>query len=286
MVRVAALGLVALVLAACTGAPPRPASVTTPAASTAPAGTLANPAPTAYLLELANVDGPPVDVLIGSEVVAHLECSGYGQLIAGVGGVPALPWSITVRRTTGEVLFGPRPFTGASDRIDLLIRGTLVSFSGASRGPTAEPCSRWEVGSGPTVAPSSVRSYGIGHLIPAIDANLVPGASVGIPCPFNRVTPPVNGVLAGDQADPWGVWLVDSGGQRRNVLWPAGFTVSVVPGAMWLLDETARIVATTGDPVELPQVAPGTHTGSDQDPYLAQGLVFGTCYVERPGTAP
>jgi hypothetical protein len=33
----------------------------------------ATPVPTPYVLQLSNVDGPPVDVLIGDRVVSHLD---------------------------------------------------------------------------------------------------------------------------------------------------------------------------------------------------------------------
>jgi hypothetical protein len=140
--------MIVIVVAACAG------NAAPPASSVGPTPPGPTPAPSPYSLELANVDGPPVDVLIGGVVVAHLECAGYGRLSEGIGQTPPLPWAITVRRTTGEVLFGPQRFDGGLT-MQLLVRGTSVSLTGApSRGPTSEPCSRWEASATPISGPS------------------------------------------------------------------------------------------------------------------------------------
>jgi hypothetical protein len=135
---VALVGSIGLACVACASPMTPTASPTTPEAT---------PVPSPYLLELANVDGPPVDVLIDATPVAHLDCAQYGQLVAGVGGVPQLPWTITVRRTNGAVLFGPQSFVGGGDRVRLYLRGTHVFISGGPSGPTSEPCSRWDAAS-------------------------------------------------------------------------------------------------------------------------------------------
>jgi len=79
--------LFALVLAGCGGG--TPASASPPPASSS-AGV--------SHLYVADVDGPPVDILIAGTVVASIPCSGYATLTEGSGLVPSLPWSLDVRR--------------------------------------------------------------------------------------------------------------------------------------------------------------------------------------------
>jgi hypothetical protein len=184
------------------------------------------------------------------------------------------------------VLFGPLPVEGGENFV-LLIRGTNVMLGAfGSNGPTSEPCSRWDAPASATPPPTPVKSHGVGHAIPAIDARLVPAATIGAACPMFIVNPHVTGRLAGTQDDAWVVWLVDPAGRRLDVRWPKGFSVTVVPSSMSLLDEGNRVVAHTGQTVELEQVQPAAHSGTADDPYLAEGLVFGTCYTEAPSATP
>jgi hypothetical protein len=57
-----------------------------------------------FSLIVVNIDGPPVDVAINGEVVAHLVC--HGDPIPGM--TPSarrpLPWTVTVTRSDGTVL--------------------------------------------------------------------------------------------------------------------------------------------------------------------------------------
>jgi hypothetical protein len=156
LARRAALRLgVALVLAetlaACTSAPPSAAVI----------GPTEAAAPTGWVLNVADVDGPPIEIQIGGHVVAEVSCSGYTKLQEGVGGVPDLPWSLDVRRQGGALL-GHFDVYGGPD-FTLLLRGDTVALGQfAADGPAASPgaCQRWNgasLPSGPlpaTAAPS------------------------------------------------------------------------------------------------------------------------------------
>ena len=95
-------------------------------------------------LNVADVDGPPVDLLIGGAVVASVPCSGYTTLTEGSGAVPRLPWSLDVRRQGGALLEHFEVTTG--DGWSLLLRGDTVALGQfGSNGPTTDPdaCARW-----------------------------------------------------------------------------------------------------------------------------------------------
>ncbi len=125
--------VVVVVLAACGGG-------TQSSAYPLPASPFAGP----QSLYVADVDGPPVDLLIGRTLVASVPCAGYLRLTEGIGPVPPLPWSLDVRRQGGDVLQHFDVTTG--DGFTLLIRsdaitlGQLVS-TGLSAAPDA--CARW-----------------------------------------------------------------------------------------------------------------------------------------------
>jgi hypothetical protein len=100
--------------------------------------------PELFSLYVANADGPKVDVLIASRVVATVECGSGIRLTEGVAGVPALPWSIEVRQVGGSQLFQGDVFGG--DNETLLIRDTTVDLGQfGSAGPSTPPdaCGRW-----------------------------------------------------------------------------------------------------------------------------------------------
>jgi hypothetical protein len=103
-----------------------------------------SPADSVQSLSVADVDGPPVDLLIGGAVVASVPCSGYATLTEGSGAVPRLPWSLDVRRQGGPVL---RQFdVTTADGWQLLLRGDSIGLGQfGSTGPTSDPnaCARW-----------------------------------------------------------------------------------------------------------------------------------------------
>ena len=91
-----------------------------------------------------DVDGPPVDVLIGGHLVASVPCGGGAILVPGVGGVPSLPWSLDVRRQGGAML-NHFDVTGGG-YLMLLLRGDTIALGNfASDGPAPLPsaCARW-----------------------------------------------------------------------------------------------------------------------------------------------
>ncbi len=93
---------------------------------------------------VADVDGPPVDLLINSQLVARVPCSGYAQLVEGAGGVPRLPWSLDVVRQDGALL---QHFdVEGGPNLMLLLRGDTISLGeGVSVGPavSGDVCARW-----------------------------------------------------------------------------------------------------------------------------------------------
>ena len=97
-------------------------------------------------------------------------------------------------------------------------------------------------------------------------------------CPLFELARPVTGILEGDPAAREPVWLEGPDGEPISVEWPAGFSARFSPHLV-LLNEKGVAVARAGQTVTLPQVAPRSHAGTYADPYLAQGLLFGSCYV-------
>jgi hypothetical protein len=101
-------------------------------------------------------------------------------------------------------------------------------------------------------------------------------------CPQFILANAVRGVLEGSPSDPREpIWLRSSTGARISVIWPAGFSVRFDPDAV-LYNEHSRPVAKAGSTVVLPQVASGSRAGTFEDPYVASGLLFGSCY--QPAT--
>ncbi len=132
MVQPGLLGTIAvLLLAACS-------------ASSAPTPASFAPSASPYSLSVADVDGPPIDILIAGRLVAEVSCSGYTTLRVGQGGVPPLPWSLDVRQQGGG-LMQHFDVVGGEDFM-LLVRGDSVSLGHfGSAGPTTAPnaCARW-----------------------------------------------------------------------------------------------------------------------------------------------
>lgn len=123
---------VAGVLASCAGVAPTPAPTSTPDTP-------------AYLIQVTNVDGPPVRVINGTTVVARIKCADGGQLRQGADGLGPLPWHLRVETSDGTPL---KEFdvAGGQDQV-LLIRADAVYLGQfAGDGPAASPdaCARWQ----------------------------------------------------------------------------------------------------------------------------------------------
>jgi hypothetical protein len=103
-----------------------------------------------------------------------------------------------------------------------------------------------------------------------------------VSCAAFGVIDPVAGVLEGDAAasgDP--VWLRTPDGRNVSVVWPAGLRVQFEPEAT-LYDDAGRAVGRAGQRLELDQVQPDSYAGTPEDPYIASGILFGTCYPFVP----
>lgn len=96
-------------------------------------------------------------------------------------------------------------------------------------------------------------------------------------CPAFGLADPVHGTLDGSEGAREPIWMKGDAGRQLSVVWPAGFSVRFEPGAS-LYNEQGRRIGTVGDAIELSQTTWGSATGTFEDPYIAQGLVFGSCY--------
>ena len=100
---------------------------------------------------------------------------------------------------------------------------------------------------------------------------------VDVLCPAFAAVDPVSGELRGDPTvSPEKLWM-ERDGQRISVVWPEGFSLRFEPDA-GLYDEHGSRVGHEGDVVTLDQVNVADHRGTFDDPYIAQGIVFGGCY--------
>ncbi len=131
MKRLAALPvLLVVVLAACAG-------------SASPAATQPR-----YQLYADNVSGPPITIQIGGRTIATVPCAGGAQLTAGASGVPALPWSLDVRRANGTLL-RHEELTAArfsNGFLMMLLQGSDIAFGiFPGDGPAVSPgtCAKW-----------------------------------------------------------------------------------------------------------------------------------------------
>ncbi len=137
----------ALLVAACTGGPGA-ASSSAPSASSLgafpTAGVTTFPSQPAFDIEVYDVDGPPVDLLIGGHVVASVPCGGGTKLVPGEAGLPSVPWSLDVRRQGGAIL---KHFdvTGGGYQMLLVRSDTIALGHFAADGPAPAPsaCARW-----------------------------------------------------------------------------------------------------------------------------------------------
>jgi hypothetical protein len=94
---------------------------------------------TAFYLSVANVDGPPVDIVINGSIAAHVSCQlnsdGTAVNIAPGPNIQ-LPWTVEVRATSGGSM-GVWNETGETGPRMILIRGTQAAELpvGAPGGP-------------------------------------------------------------------------------------------------------------------------------------------------------
>jgi hypothetical protein len=217
-------------------------------ASTAPshAAPILSPSQTAAIsapsdaasLYVADVSGPPVDLLIGGAVVASVPCAGFAMLKPGTGLVPPLPWSLDIRRRGGDFL--KHYDVAAVDGYTLLLLGDQVGLGPfGSTGPSQDPvaCARWS--SGPSVpAASAAWTPGTGAIDRAaaesIARDFFAGAH-GAGATVSNVR--VLSVAASTSAAGGPVWRVNIDGDVTE----AGQTTPSYGSAMWL-----RIDAQTG----------------------------------------
>src|SRR3974390_317229 len=96
------------------------------------------------MLYVADVSGPPIDLVVGGSVVASVPCSGYLKVTPGSGGGPPLPRSPRLRRRGDGVLkhFEVTMVGGFT----LLLLGDEVALGQfGTTGPSQDPnaCARW-----------------------------------------------------------------------------------------------------------------------------------------------
>ena len=102
-------------------------------------------------------------------------------------------------------------------------------------------------------------------------------------CNASAVAPHgLQGTFRGDAGAAEPVWLEAADGRHMSVIWPEGFAVRFLPDAV-LYTERGVAVLRAGDQIELGQVSEGSAKGTFEDPYVAAGLAFGSCYVYLHG---
>jgi hypothetical protein len=104
---------------------------------------------------------------------------------------------------------------------------------------------------------------------------------VHIACASFGLEDPVSGTFQGAQGGVEPAWIETEDGRRLSVIWPAGFTVRFEPLAA-LYNERNEPVVRARQGVTLGQTRWDDAAGTLEDPYLAQGAVFGGCYPFTP----
>jgi hypothetical protein len=102
-----------------------------------------SPSQTAFYLDVANIDGPPVAIEINGRVVAQSRCqldSGAGGPMLTPGPDAPLPWTVKLVRADGSV-YGSWVETGTTGPRTILVRsdGVLEGPSVISGGPAPMP---------------------------------------------------------------------------------------------------------------------------------------------------
>lgn len=155
----------------------------------------------------------------------------------------------------------------------------LLAACGSSS-PASSDSSGSGSGPGSTPAATAVAAPSPQTVLAApVDASIVPSAQGDSACPGGALQDPVRGTLAGSASDKvWPTWLVRTDGTAIFVKWPKGFQIGI--GPVQLIDETGKAVAVGVDVVTLNQVAWTSAAGTEKDPYIAKGMLFGKCYVQ------
>ena len=96
-------------------------------------------------------------------------------------------------------------------------------------------------------------------------------------CALFGLIDPVHGTLNGKQGEREPVWLETEDGRHLSVIWPEGFTARFEPDAT-LYSDTGAVIANMGEDVELSQTEWTSASGAYDNPYIASGAVFNSCY--------
>jgi hypothetical protein len=140
-------------------------------------------------------------------------------------------------------------------------------FISCAFGLATQACSLLGTQSQIVTAPDGVRTFTVIHEV----------GGTPMACAAFGLVDPVHGTLAGILGANEPVWIVTDDGRHLSVVWPAGFSVQFEPNVS-LYNEGGRVVGRAGDPIELSQTRWDSATGTYENPYLAQGLVFDSCY--------
>lgn len=108
--------------------------------------------------------------------------------------------------------------------------------------------------------------------IPLPSSPTVRGAGLCVPA---AIDDPLVGVLVGDVADPRLVWLVDTRGQRLEIVWPVGFAVDFRDRR--IIDDAGDEFARLGTGLVLTDVRADDYDGTAEDPYPIGGIVNERC---------
>jgi hypothetical protein len=104
-----------------------------------------------------------------------------------------------------------------------------------------------------------------------------------VACPAFGLVDPVRGTLAAAEADAREPILIRTAdGRDLSVVWPAGFFVRFEPLAA-LYNDLGVVVVRERQEVVLGQTRWDEAAGTYEDPYLAQGIIYGGCYPYSRG---
>lgn len=85
-------------------------------------------------------------------------------------------------------------------------------------------------------------------------------------------------VLQGGRAD---TVVITDDGARLHIVWPTGFSGTTSDGGT-IIDDLGAPVFKHGEDVRLGQVDQRLNDGSAADPFVAAGIVAGSCFVPPP----
>jgi hypothetical protein len=76
-------------------------------------------------------------------------------------------------------------------------------------------------------------------------------------------------------------FVVTDDAQRLYIVWPSGFTATTEAGGT-ILDDQGTAVFAHGQAISIGQVDRRLHEGTAEDPFVASGILAGSCFLPPP----